>query len=481
MSLNEITAETLAAFKKAQQTGFNVANGVTGHDLSDLLQLIPVNTPLFSSITRKVAPIGSDAAYWKIMTNLQNSMPSPFSGLSVGGQLIPTNVLNASAPYVPVRISDQLDLDARDLARGYEDLQALATAYTLSNWRVLEEKALFAGQAAALPAIGTVAGVPAITGGTLAAGAAFISVQARSGSNYYWGGSGVMGTPVSVTTTGSTGSIAAKVPAVQGAVAYDWFIGSSNSNGVYAGTSVTNTFTFTVIPGSAVAVPVFPDLFTGTPTKATVDASYSSSNYNGLMASTLLDYGSSGTLVTTGAGTPSGATFISLDGKPLTSGGGQSINELDQLFLGIYQNSQQIPNRILVSGQQGQDIKDLILGPQSAFIQLSPGADGKSGVVAGGAVAQYLAFTGDAVDVQVSPHCPPGTIVAISDRVNFPDSGIANVLESRVQRDVQEWDYGVNLTQSAGGGPRKVWDVSSIETFLNRAPLACGVISNIAG
>lgn len=476
MNLDEITKETLAAFKKAQQTGFNVANGVVGHDLAPLVQLIPVNTPLFSSVTRKVAPIGSDAAYWKILTNLASSMPNPFSGLSAGGALIPTNVLNASAPYVPVRISDQLDLDARDLARGYEDLQALATAYTLSNWRILEEKALFGGQAVPLPAIGTIVGTPVATGGSLPAAASFISVQARSGYNYYWGGSGVMGTPVSVTTV-SGGSITAKVPAVTGAVAYDWFIGSSNSNGVYAGTTVTNTFTFTTLT-AATAPPVLPDLFTGLPTKAAVDGSFSANAYNGLLASTLLDYGN-GSLVTTGTGTPSGASFLSLDGAKLSSANGQSIAELDTLFQSIYQQAQQIPNRIMVSGQQGQDIKNRILGPQSTLLTLDPDGSGRTGIVAGGSVAKYVAFTGDQVDVQVSPHIPPGTIVAIADRVNFPDSGIANTLESRVQRDVQEWDYGVNLSQAAGGGPRKVWDVSSIETFLNRAPLAFGVISNI--
>jgi hypothetical protein len=476
LNLNEMTEETLAQFRKAQQTGFNVANGVTGYDLSPLLQLIPVNTPLFSSITRKVAPVGSAAAYWKILTNLSASMPNPFSGLSAGGALIPTNVLNMSAQYVPVRISDQLDLDARDLSRGYEDLAALATAYTLSNWRVLEEKALFGGQAVALPAIGTIVGTPVASGGTLPAAASFISVQARSGFNYYWGGSGIMGTPVSVTTV-SGGSITATVPFVTGAVAYDWFIGSSNSNGVYAGTSVTNTFTFTTLT-AATAPPVLPDLFTGVPTKAASDGSFSANAYNGLLASTLLDYGN-GTLVTTGTGTSSGATFQSLNGAKLSTANGQSIAELDNLFQGIYQNSQQIPNRILVSGQQGQDIKNRILGPQSTLLELSGDGSGRTGIVAGGSVAKYIAFTGDQVDVQVSPHCPPGTIVAISDRVNFPDSGIANVLESRVQRDVQEWDYGVQLSQSPGGGPRKVWDVSSIETFINRAPLAMGVISNI--
>jgi len=475
--LDKITEETLAAFRKAQQNGFVVANGIVGYDLADMVQLIPVNTPLFSSITRKVAPVGSTAAYWKIMTNLAASMPSPFTGLSVGGQLIPTNVLNASAPYVPVRISDSLDFDARDLARNYEDLESLAAAYTLSTWRVLEEKAMLAGQAAALPAIGTIVGTPVATGGSLPAAASYVSVQARSAHNYYWGGSGVMGTPVSVTTV-SGGSITATVPAVKGAVAYDWFIGSSNSNGVYAGTSVTNTFTFTTLT-AATAPPVLPDLFTGVPTKGVADGTFSANDYNGLLASTLLDYGAAGTLVTSGTATPSGATFISLDGAKLSAASGQSIPELDALFQGIYQQSQQIPNRILVAGQQGQDIKTRILGQQSALLELAGDSGSRVGVVAGGSVSKYVAFTGDVVDVQVSPHMMPGTIVAISDRVNFPESGITNVLESRVQRDVQEWDYGVTRTTSVGGGPRKEWDVSSIETFLNRAPLACGVLSNI--
>ncbi len=62
----------------------------------------------------------------------------------------------------------------------------------------------------------------------------------------------------------------------------------------------------------------------------------------------------------------------------------------------------------------------------------------------------------------------------------FPSSGISNVLEARTLRDVAQYDYGSALVPGGAlGGPRDVWDVSSFETFVNRAPATAGLITNV--
>jgi len=87
---------------------------------------------------------------------------------------------------------------------------------------------------------------------------------------------------------------------------------------------------------------------------------------------------------------------------------------------------------------------------------------------------------GDEIEIVVDPHVPPGQIIAITERIPYPNSGIANTFEARTLRDVAEFDYGASLIPGANGGPREEWDVSSLETFVNRAPVACGIISNIS-
>jgi hypothetical protein len=36
------------------------------------------------------------------------------------------------------------------------------------------------------------------------------------------------------------------------------------------------------------------------------------------------------------------------------------------------------------------------------------------------------------------------------------------------------------MPSSGPSGPREIWGIRSLETLVNRAPLSCGVISNIA-
>jgi hypothetical protein len=65
--------------------------------------------------------------------------------------------------------------------------------------------------------------------------------------------------------------------------------------------------------------------------------------------------------------------------------------------------------------------------------------------------------------------------------VPYPNSGIANTFEVRTLQDVMQFPYGAQLDATPGnnGGPREVWDQSSVETLVNRAPVTCGVLSNI--
>lgn len=474
-----ITDQTLEQIKKAQTNGVTAGTGLVGYDLSGVVSLVPVNTPWFDRVARKQGD-GSKAAVWRALLNVNNAQPNPFTGLDQGGGFIKISEQDVLAPYVPVRVSGEVTRDAIDLAKNYADAKAIAVTSTLMQWRIQENKGLLGGQAFALPAIGTPTVTTSTTGGTIAATTAVnVKVAARSGMNYYWGGSGVASAQGTVTTgAGSTNSATASVAAVRGAVAYDWYVA-----GFYYTTTVVNTVTITSIPtANAGSVPNLPDLYTTPPSAVpAVDTSFSANSYNGLIATLAGDYSSTG-LVTNGSGVASGATFTSLNGAALTANS-QGVAEIDAMLLAIYNQAQVSPTAMLINGQEAQNIKAKILSTNAAVTYLNPDAPSRDGVIGGGAVAGYIngASGGDRVDIVVDPHLPPGRIVFVTERIPYPNSGIANTFEARCLRDVSEFDYGAQLDTTPGnnGGPREVWDVSSTETFVNRAPVACGVISEI--
>ncbi|QAY16120.1 major capsid protein [Arthrobacter phage Sonali] len=481
-TLEALSAETLDAIKKAQTTGVTVGTNVIGYDLSGLISLIPVNTPWFDRISR-VSGQGALNAQWKALTNINNAQPNPFAGLEGGGGKVKFNELDVFAKYQPVRMAGEYTLDARDLSKGYADAKAIAVAGTLAQWRIGANKAYFGGQNFALPTIGAVTLAASTSGGSIATGTVYVKAAARSPYNYYWGGSGVASAEASVGVTGPNASVTASVAAVKGAVAYDWFVSSATGDAAkrYLTTTTTNTLTITSVPGTNQAAPTtIPGLSSTAPTAIpTVDASFDSANsFNGLFATLSGDYGANG-LVTPGSGTTSGATFQSLDGAKLTTSG-QGVAEIDNLLLSLFNTAQLSPSALVMNGQQAKDIASRITAAGAASTYLEPKGD-RAGITGGTSVASYInsAAGGAKVEIVVDPYAPVGSIVAITEHINYPNSGITNTFESRTLRDVSQWDYGVAHSVGAGGGPKETWDVSSIETFVNRAPVACGVISNI--
>lgn len=487
-AVEEMTAQTLEGIKKAQTSGINVSTGITGYDLSGLISLIPVRTPLFDRIAR-VSGHGADNASWKALTNVNNAQPNPFAGREGGGGKVVFNEQQVYAPYQPLRMAGEYTLDSRDYAKDYADVKAIAVAGTLNQWKIGANKAYYGAQAYPLASIGVVTLAEVTSGGTIPASTAvFVKAAARSGHNYYWGGSGIASAEATVTTAAAAGhSIVATVPAVRGALAYDWFVGGAAGAEKYLTTTTVNTLTVTAIPGANQPAPKIPGLSAIAPTAVpTADASFGVdsnsvvSAFNGLYAGLAGDYGSNGLITPGGAGTPSGAYFQSLDGGKLTLGG-QGVAEIDNVLLNLFQNADLSPTAMIMGGQQSKDIASRIFSVGAASTYLQPDGSGRVGVTAGGSVAKYINSSagGQEIDIVVDPHAPDGSIAFITDHVDYPNSGITNVFEARTLRDVAQWDYAVAHQVGAGGGPAEVWDVSSIETFVNRAPVACAVLNNI--
>lgn len=492
--LEMLSQETLQILRKAQTSGLLVSTGLQGVDLSGLVSLVPVNVPArnnTSAFPRVVAGEGSQTATWRSLLNVNASQASGFVGRDFAGAMTLFNEQDVFAPYQPVAMAGRVTLDAVAVARNYADALSVAELQVLNQLFIQQDMGIINGQAWSLGTPTAPTLVESATGGSIPVSTAVhVSVSARSGANYFEGGNSVGSADATVTTStvvGSTHSVTASCAAIKGAVAYDWYVGASSSAGgkFYYTTTTIASVVITSVPTAAQALPTtLPLLSTTAPnsTTPTADTSFSTNYYNGLIASTLGDYGSAGP-VTPGSGTATGATFIDNGGNaPQLSGGG--IDVLDKVNDSLWASVQLSPTAYMVNSLQGDEISKLILSTSSALTFLPPtDADARTNLAGGGYIGRYInrAAGGVPVAIEVHPRVAPGTIIARTDRVPFPGSNIGTVFQVRCQYDSMRFDYAANYTAgSVGGGPRYDFEIRSMECLVNTAPVAQAIVENVA-
>jgi len=213
------------------------------------------------------------------------------------------------------------------------------------------------------------------------------------------------------------------------------------------------------------------------------NGSANANDYDGFLASLSGDYSSTGQWVQPGTATVNPSVWNSLDGAALTLSGGSVAEIENKLFLPLWNQVKCSPTALMCNAAQAQEIANLVLGSNSATTFLNTDASGRISVTAGGRVGEIVNAPAGGVTVPIEVHVslPPGTIIARSDRVPFPQANIASVLEYRALRDTAQFDYGISrVANTAGGGPRKEFEIRSVGSFLNRAPVAAAVLNNIA-
>lgn len=487
-TMEEIVRETLAQVNVAKSTdGLTAATGIYGYDLSGLVSLVPVNTPARNNVSafpRTIAREGNPSAAWRALLNINASQPNPAVGFDTAGPIAKLQEQDCFAPYVPLAMGGTVTLDAVALARNFADALATDELQTLVQLFIGQDIFIVNGQAWPVATPGTPTVTTSTLGGSIGhAVNVYVKCAARSGTNYYYGGStaaSAEGTQTSGSST-TTNSFTASVSAVKGAVAYDWFIDSTMGDEVYYTTTTVSSVKISSVPGSAQPVPNLPLISAIAPTTAPgSDTSYSTDWYNGVIASTLGDYGTTGP-VQPGSGTGSGAVWIDNGGNALQFSGG-GIDVLDQLNADLWASTLLSPDAYMVNSLQGDEISKLLKGSTAATTLLPPtDADARTNLAGGGFVGRYInsAAGGVPIQIEVHPHVPPGTIIARTDHVPYPGSNIGSVFEVRCQYDTMRFDYAANRADGDGGGPRFDYETRSMETLVNRAPGAQGIATNI--
>lgn len=503
-NVEELSKQTIAILNKSTQ-GILYDTGAQGVDLGPFTSLVPANAPArmnTAAFPRVIAGMGSQVALWRTWLNINSSQYSAAVGADFAGSPTLFQEQDVYAPYKLLAKAGRVTLDAIATGRNYIDAQSQGELQSLLQLFLGQDMSIINAQNWALQAMGTVTLATSTTGGSLpATTAVYVKVAPRSGANFYDGGSGPAGAEVTITTgSGATNSVTATWAAVKGAVAYDVYVGSATGAEYYYTTVTVGSVTITSIPASGTSnalptnlmllstlrpgvgiAPLAIPPVAGNGTPPTVDSSYSTNYYNGIIASTLGDYGAMGP-VTPGSGTSSGGTFIDNGGNaPTLVGGG--IDILDKINDQVWQSIQLSPTAYMVNSAQADEISRLILDTSSALTFLPPtDADARTNLAGGGYIGRYInrAAGGVPINIEVHPRVAPGTIIARTDRVPFAGSNIGTVFEVRCQYDTMRFDYAANYNPGvAGGGPRWDFDVRSMETLVNRAPLAQVIVSNV--
>lgn len=492
-----VTLDTLELIKQAQRNpnddlAKTIATGVglVAYDLqAPAKNLYPVVTPIRNVMPRVSGGTGP-ATNWKQVSSLVGSGFDAMGWVPEGqrsGQMSYTTV-SKSASYVTIGEEDAATYEAISAGRGFEDIAARMSVRLLQKMMLKEEMAILAGNASlalgvaptpSLSASGLGATLPAATysvivvaltlegyqNSSLSGGVATTKIITGADGKTYTlsGGSSNKSTSATqVVTLGQT--LFCTVPAVRGAVAYAWYVGTAGAEKLEA---------ITTLNGAVFATPL---AGTGQPATAiTADNSTNASYaYDGLLT-TALNLGSNAYVKMMATGTAG-------IGTPLTASGRGSVSEIDEMFESMWDLHQVSPTVLYVNAQELKNITNKVLsGGAGPLLRYDAPADGNTNgyqLTASGIVQFYynpFAINGGLrIPIRIHPRVPPGTIIGWAENlpVQYQSNEVPNIAEIKTRQDYYQINWPVVTRQRQIG-------VYAEEVLAVYAPFAMGVITNI--
>jgi hypothetical protein len=520
VTLNSITADTLALYKAALANpsdditkAISTGTGLVAYDLqAPAKNLYPFITPLRNVIPRVGGGTGT-ATNWRQVNAIIGSGFDAMGWVPEGqrsGQMS-YNTSNKSASFVTIGEEDAATYEAISAGVHFEDIQARMTFRLLQKMMLKEEMAILAGNAGAsnggvslgTPTAPTLSAVTlasstltsatyyvqvvALTlegyqnaGGTplnTVAGTANSAVTAASlvpttknvtgadGKSYTLSGgsSNVSSISSGQATTSGTSALGMYTPAVNGAVAYAWFVGTVNTAGAPTLQAITP------LNSCVISAP----LVSGTQAASTItaDNSYNANYaYNGLLTTAFAASNSYVSALATG--TVGTGTF-------LTSSGRGSVVEIDQMFQTMWNNYELSPTVLYVNAQELKNITSKVLnGTAAPILRYDRDGDNEYGLTASGTINYYynpFALNGGLrIPVKIHPRVPPGTIIGWAENlpIQYQSNEVPNVAEVKTRQDYYQIDWPIVTRQRQVG-------VYAEEVLAVYAPFAMGVITNI--
>jgi hypothetical protein len=481
--------DTLDLVKKVLNSSDNISKAITtstglvAYDLqAPAKNLYPVATPVRNSLPRVGGGTGT-ATNWRVVSAIIgsgfNAMPWVPEGQRSANMSYVT--ANKAASYVTIGEEDYVTREAINAGRTFEDVKSRMVLRLLQKMMLKEEMALlFGNNSVALGTCGTVTTSASGSGATLPAATYYVScvpltyegiqqqtvaaglVQSKTitgmdqATYTLNGGVGQQSAQASQAITLGQILTLSVVP-VRGAAGYAWFVGTA------AGTSYLQAITTTA--QTTFSAPI---LAAGQLSTALTAADYSTN--------TLAFDG----IVTAALNSSSGAIWTPLaNGALLTTNGSGNVNEIDALFLSMWNAYQVSPSVLYVNAQQAKDIKNRILNNASApLLRYTTNGDNGFGIVANGEIKAYFnpfcLGGGREIPIKIHPNMAAGTILGYAEDLpaQFQSSEVPNICEVKTRADYYELDWPLRTRREEVG-------VYAEEVPAIYAPFGIGVVNNI--
>jgi hypothetical protein len=490
-----LTQDTLDLVKGALRTpddqiakAISTGTGLVAFDLqTPAKNLYPFVTPLRNSVPRVGGGTGT-ATNWRQVTALIGSGFDAMGWVPEGqrsGQMSYATATK-SASYVTIGEEDAATYEAISAGRHFEDIQARMTFRLLQKMMLKEEMAILAGNASlqlgtpaapVLSASGSGATLPGATYSVIVAGLTLEGYQNSSlaggvattksitGADaktftLSGGSSNKSANATQAVTLGQT--LFAGVTALQGAVAYAWYVGAAGAETLQAITTINSAAFAAPLQGGQQAVSAITADNSANPSYA----------YDGLLTAALKS-GSNAyvSILPTGtAGT----------GTPLTASGRGSVVEIDTMFQQMWNLYQVSPTVLYVNAQELKNITNKVLSNASGpLFRYEVRGDGETyDLAASGTVSFYynpFALDGGLrIPIKIHPRVPPGTMIGWAENlpIQYQSNEVPNVAEIKTRQDYYQIDWPVVTRQRQVG-------VYAEEVLAVYAPFAMGVITNI--
>ena len=492
MNIAQSTHETLGLMKESLAKTVTVSTGLNAYDLqAPAKNLYPIITPLRNSLPRVGRANPGDAARWRTIASIAGSGYDAMGWVPEGQRTASMSYTAQAqvAPYLTLGEEDTVTFEAEAASEGFEDINATATLRLLQKTMRKEETALLGGNASlalgtpaapSLSAGGTGATLPAGTYSTIIVALSFEgyrnssvaggvatskTITGNDGNNYTLNGGSSMhsANATQAVTLGQT--LSAIAPLVTGAVAYAWYVGAAGSETLQAITTINSaTFSAPLTSGQQAA------------TAITADNSRNATlAFDGLLTVGFNPVNNAyvQTLASGTAGT----------GMFLTASGRGSVVEIDNMLVSMWNAYRVSPTVLYVNAQEQRNITNKCLtnasGPLLRYnVAVDGGNGGPYGVSASGVVRWYYnPFSIDGgfdIPVKVHPDLPPGTILALCERlpVWYQSNQTPNVAEVMTRRDYYRVDWPLRTR-------RREFGVYAEETLAVYAPFGVGILANI--
>jgi hypothetical protein len=418
------------------------ATGFVGYNLEPTAKLM---LPLFAGFRNRLAvdtpAMGAKEATWRMMLGYGSfafgtNMGTAFAG--VGAATTPTSV-SVSAAYKSQAIEGDVEFEATQMARGFDDAMAIETSVALSSLVKLDELLCLGGNIDALTppviagSVSTLANPATFTVGNWDIKVTALTMQgcltnASGPSNV--GESAVSNT---VTLAGGAGVTFFDIswPAVPGALGYKVYCSHAAAGAVYLAHPNTDLYYKNTLAalGAAIVVPTGQTFVTvnhvqivSPPTATTLgsagDASASTIQYDGIV-----NWAQKDTLYTQALGTH---IKKDLDGAVLTTAG-SGISEFDYILQNMWNTWVINPSIIITSAQGATSLTDKLVAANSAAMyrfDVTNNANGfTGGLFVGGYLNKFAASMlgqGPAtIPVWAHPYMPDGTFLFLTERVPY--------------------------------------------------------------